>query len=164
MGQSSANVLSNLLSHCVYDLIFVITAVAFNLLISGVYIAQKQERGRLVRILGAIMISLAFPLVIVFIDYFIEGRAVWIMVYMGFIFAYMFVELLLDFILKMEFRTKPLIHVPYIVLFYIACFGFIGISFSIDAVWGYVVSVSFWILLACLIYLFWGGKKKRANT
>ena len=51
-------------------------------------------------------------------------------------------------------------HIPYLVLFYFASFGFIGISFSMDNTWGYVVSGSFWFVLASLVYLFTGKKKK----
>ena len=155
--------LSSLLALDLVDLTFVVTGVVFNLLIIGVYIAQKQERHRLVRILGSIVICLAIPLVVVFINYLISGRALWIMIYLGFILLYIFVELLLDFILKIEFREKLILHVPYIILFYIASFGFIGISFSIDRAWGYIVSITFWAVLGSLIYLLWGRKKAKVN-
>ena len=161
---SLEGVLSNLVGLGVLDLVFVITAIIFNLLIVGVYNAERQERHRLVRILGAAMICLAIPLAIVFIGYSIIGRDLWIMIYLGFILIYIFVELLLDFILKIEFRKKPILHIPYIILFYIASFGFIGISFSIDVTWGILVSISFWAVLASLIYLYWSRRKKKGNT
>jgi hypothetical protein len=44
--------------------------------------------------------------------------------------------------------------VPYILLVYAALFGLIFIAVSIGKVWGYVVGVSFWILMGCLIYLY----------
>jgi hypothetical protein len=142
-----------------YDLVFVLAAVAFNLLIAGIFIAQKKERHKLTRTFGITWLTLAIPLVIVFIHYLTVGRELWIMIYFGFIFLYMFVELLLDYILKIEFRQKKITHIPYIILEYIALFGFIGISFAIDRTWGFLVSISFWILLASLIYLYWGRKK-----
>jgi hypothetical protein len=154
------NMLPSLLALDLVDLMFVVTAVMFNLLIIGVYIAQKHERHRLVRLFGSIVICLAIPLAVVFISYLISGRALWIMIYLGFILLYIFVELLLDFILKIEFREKLILHIPYIILFYVASFGFIGISFSIDRTWGYIVSITFWAVLGSLIYLYWGRKKK----
>jgi hypothetical protein len=147
-----------------FDLIFVVSGVIFNLMIIGVYVAQKHERTRLVRVFGTVVICLAIPLVAVFIDYLIVGRALWIMIYLGSILLYLFVELLLDFILKIEFRKKLILHIPYIILFYVASFGFIGISFSINRTWGYVVSVAFWAVLASLIYLFWGKKKETTKS
>jgi len=70
------------------------------------------------------------------------------------------VELLLDYILQIDFRQRWISHVPYIILEYIALFGLIGISFSINATWGYLVSISFWAVLASLIYLYRGRGKQ----
>lgn len=146
-----------------YDLVFVLSAIVFNLLIAGVFIAQKKERPKLVRTFGILWLSLAIPLAVVFIHYLIVGRGLWIMIYFGFIFLYIFIELLLDYILKIEFRQKKITHIPYIVLEYTALFGLIGISFAIDRIWGFLVSISFWVLLASLIYLY-RGRKKDAET
>ena len=145
-----------------FDLVFVFTAIAFNLLIAGIFVAQKKERPNLVRIFGILWLSLALPLAVVFIHYLVVGRPLWVMAYFGFIFLYILVEVLLDYILKIEFRQKWTNHAPYIILEYIALFGLIGISFSVDRTWGFLVSFSFWILLASLIYLYWGRKKTRA--
>ena len=79
------------------------------------------------------------------------------------LFLYMLVELLLDYVFKVEFRQKWITHAPYIILEYIALFGLIGISFSIDRTWGFLVSISFWFLLASLIYLYWGRKKEMSQ-
>jgi len=135
-----------------FDLLFVVTAVVFNIQVMGIYIAGKQKRYDIVRRFGAVVISLSIPLALVFINNLIIVQERWIMVGFGFIFLYLFVELLFDFILKIEFRRKPIIHVPYIVLFYIVEFLFIRIAFTIDVISGYLVSISFWALLLCLIY------------
>ena len=76
------------------------------------------------------------------------------MVRFGFVFLYILVEFLLDYVLKFDFRQKWSTHAPYIVLEYIALFSLIGIAFDIDRVWGYLVSISFWILMASLIYVY----------
>ena len=144
-----------------YDLVFVLTAIAFNLLIAGIFIAQKKERPKLVKTFGIVWLLLAIPLAIVFINYLIVGRDLWIMICFGFIFLYIFLELLLDYILRIEFRQKPITHVPYIILEYIALFGLIGISTAIDKTWGYIVGISFWILMASLVYLYWDKIKAR---
>jgi hypothetical protein len=146
-----------------FDIAFVVCALIFNLLISGIYIATRLEAVRLRILLGRITIGLGIPLSAVFLAYVAAGKPVRTLVYLAFILLYLIVELLLDFILKIEFREKPVLHIPYIILFYTASFGFIGISFSIDTNWGYAVSVSFWGVLASLIYLL-SGKKKTAGT
>lgn len=146
-----------------FDLVFVITAVLFNWCIVGVFVAQKKEQPKLVRLFGSLMLTLAVPLVVVFVNYLIVGRPLWIMIYFGFIFLYIAVEWLLDYVLKIEFRKKLITHLPYIILEYIALFGFIGVAFAINRTWGYIVSISFWAVLGSLIHLYTGKKKKRAT-
>ena len=143
----------------VFDLAFVISAVAFNLLIMGIYITSKLDLVKVRNLLGKCVIFLGVPLTVIFIDYLIEGRPTKTILYFICVLIYIIVELFLDFILKIDFRNKPLLHVPYIVLFYVASLGFIAISFSMDNTWGYVVSVSFWCVLGSLAYLLLGKKK-----
>ena len=144
----------------VFDLVFVVSAVVFNLLIAGVYITSKHELVKARKIMGTCVIFLVVPLTIIFIDYLIEGRPTKIILHFISILVYIIVEFVLDFVLKIDFRSKRAMHIPYLVLFYFASFGFIGISFSMDNTWGYVVSGSFWFVLASLAYLFTGKKKK----
>ena len=155
---------SSLVSMNIFDLVFVLCAVAFNWLIIGVFIATKKERPELRAMFGVAFVSLGIPFTIVFIHYLLEGRDPLTMVRFGFVLFYIAVELLLDYILKIDFRQKPLTHVPYIVLEYIALFGLIGIAFSIDRTWGWMVSISFWAVLGSLIYLYWGKGKQPART
>lgn len=161
--QSIGNLLNSLVGLDAYELTFLLTAIAFNLLITGIFLAQKKERPELIRIFSILWLSLAIPLGVVFTHYLIVGRDLWVLVYLGFIFLYIIVELLLDYVLKIEFRKKWITHAPYIVLEYIALFGLIGISFSIDRTWGFLVSISFWVLLGSLVYLYSGRNKETSQ-
>jgi hypothetical protein len=138
-----------------YDLTFVLTAIAFNLLIVGIFVAQKNGRAKQVKVLGMLWLLLAIPLAVVFVRYLAEGKSPGIMLSLGLVFLYMLVEFLLDYVLKIDFRQKWITHAPYIVLEYIALYCLIHIAFQIDRTWGYLVSISFWILLAGLIYVYW---------
>jgi len=151
---------ANLFTLDPYDLTFVITATFFNLLIAVIFVAQKRLRADLVRAFGVMWLCLGIPLGIVFVRYLSLAKPLWIMVYFGFILFYMLVELLLDYVVKYDFRAKRSTHVPYIVLEYVALFGLIGISFAIHRLWGFIVSISFWILLGSLVYLYRGGRKQ----
>ncbi|UCH60399.1 MAG: hypothetical protein JSV61_02700 [Anaerolineales bacterium] len=150
--------LADLFSLAAYDLVFVITATLFNLLIAAIFIAQKRQRPDLVRVFGILWLALGIPLLLVFIHYLGLGKELWLMIYFGLVLFYMLVELLLDYIFKFDFRSKPSTHIPYIVLEYIALFGLIGISFAVNRTWGFIVSISFWILLGSLIYLYRGRR------
>jgi len=142
-----------------FDLIFVMTAVVFNLQIIGIYIAGKQKNHAMIKRFGTIVLALSIPFAVVFMNHLGTSPVRWITVGFCFIFLYLFVELLFDFILKIEFRSNPLLHIPYIILFYIVQIALITIAFSIDTVSGYLVSISFWALLISLIYALWPGSK-----
>lgn len=137
------------------DIIFTVSAVLFNLLIAGIFIAQKHKKERLVRIFGISWLCLAFPLAVVFVTYLRAEQNEGVTISFIFIFLYMFVELLLDYILKFDFRAKARTHVPYIILEYLALFSLIWLAFLIDPVVGYIVAICFWLLMGSLIYLYW---------
>ncbi len=147
-----------------YDLTFVLTAIAFNLLIVGILVAQKNGQAKQVKVLGMLWLLLAIPLAVVFVRYLVEGKSPAVMLLLGLVFLYMLVEALLDYVLKIDFRQKWITHAPYIVLEYIALYCLIRIAFRIDRTWGYLVSISFWILLASLIYVYWGQIKPRKKA
>jgi hypothetical protein len=138
-----------------YDLVFVLAAIAFNLLIVGIFVAQKNGWAKSVEVMGVLWLLLSIPFAIVFIHYLTEGKPRKIMVSFALVFVYILVEFLLDFVFKIDFRQSWITHAPYIVLEYIALFSLIRMAFHIDRVWGYLVSISFWILMASLIYVYW---------
>lgn len=151
-----------------YDLAFVLAAIAFNLLIVGIFVASKNGWAKPAKVFGNLWFLLTIPFAVVFVRYLIEGKKPGIMVSFCLVFLYILVEFLLDKVLKFDFRRKWSTHAPYIVLEYIALYSLIHIAFDIDRTWGVLVSISFWILLASLIYVYWDqikiGKKRKNNT
>ena len=147
----------------VIDSIFIVSAVAFNLLIAGIFIAQKLGREKLVRTFGILWLWLSVPFALTFVTYWREGRETWILVSFGLVFLYMLVELLLDYVFKFDFRSKAVTHVPYILLEYAALFSLMGIALEIDQARGTLVAICFWILVGSLVYLYWDKifKKKK---
>ena len=109
------------------------------------------------------MKRLLIPLVLAFVSYKRADHETWILVSFGFVLMYMLVELLLDYVFKVDFRSKPITHVPYIILEYVALFSLMGIAFEIDRTWGIVIAIGFWILMGSLIFLYWDRifKKKK---
>ena len=147
----------------IFGIIFGLTAVAFNLFIAAILIAQKLGRDKLVRTLGLLWLSLLFPLTLAFVSFRQAEQDARILLYFGLVFLYMLVELLLDYIFKVDFRRKAITHVPYILLEYLALFSLIAIAFEIDPRWGWAVSICFWILMGSLVFSYWGkifGRKK----
>jgi hypothetical protein len=146
----------------IFDLLFVVTAVVFNLLIAAIFIASKKMHIKWMRVLGTVWLFLALPLAIVFVDYLLVGKEAVILLAFGGVFLYMLVEWLLDYVFKIDFRSKWSRHIPYILLEYVALFSLIGVAFSINRTAGYIVSIAFWLLMASLIYLYAGKRKSAA--
>ena len=138
------------------DIIFVLSAVIFNVLVSVVYLATKFDLIELLRISGIIVISLIVPFAITLRGYMKDKAEKKIIISNVIILLYLVIELLLDYILKIPFREILALHVLYIIIFYAAEFSIISVSFNIDRKAGFVVAITFCILLGCLAFLFLG--------
>jgi len=134
------------------DIIFICSSIIFNISVSALYIAEKLGNKVLVQILGAIVLSLMIPFTVTLLGYVKEKAEKRTIISHVFILFYLFLELLLDYILKIPFREMLTIHVPYIIVFYAAMFSMIGVSFNKNRKMGFVVTITFLILIGCLIY------------
>lgn len=137
-----------------FDWLFLASAMAFNLLIAGLLLAQSAGRLRLRKTLGVCWLLLAIPLGIVFFHFRLAGHPPWILIALGVVFAYMLVEFVADFVARIDFRLRLATHIPYILLEYAALFSLIAIATALEPGWGWTVGVCFWILIASLIYLY----------
>ena len=134
------------------DIIFICSSIIFNISVSVLYIATKLGNMVLVQVCGAIVLSLIVPFTITLLGYMKEKAKKRTIISHGFILFYLFLELLLDCILKIPFREILVIHVFYIIVFYSAMFSMIGVSFDKNRKMGFVVIITFLILIGCLIY------------
>jgi len=134
------------------DIIFVGSSIVFNLAVSGVYIASKIDNDILLEIFGLIVILLIIPFTISLIGYIRAKAKKKIIISNIIILCYLFLEVLLDYILKIPFREILAIHIPYIIVFYAAAFSIIGVTRTISRKIGFWVLATFLILIGCLIY------------
>jgi hypothetical protein len=134
------------------DIVFICSSLVFNISVSALYIAAKLGEIVIVQVCGGIVISLMVPFTITLLGYVREKPKKRTVVSHVFILFYIFLELLLDYILKIPFREILAIHVPYIIVFYAALFSMISVSFEKNKKMGSVVIVTFLILMGCLIY------------
>ncbi|MCP4760376.1 MAG: hypothetical protein GY870_01260 [archaeon] len=149
------------MSLSIFDLIFMIVAVSFYLLIISLFVFVKKNRMDLVKKLGILISLLALPMIFVFIGYLNLQKEINILLGLIIILVYFLVEFLLDIVFKFNFRDKSSTHVPYILLFYVTSMSFIVIAFDIGAIYGWIVSILFWGFLGAVIYLYWGKKEKK---
>jgi len=134
------------------DIIFICSSIIFNISVSVLYIAIKLGDMVLVQVCGAIILSLMIPFTITLLGYMKEKAEKRTIISHVFILFYLFLELLLDYILKIPFREIVAIHVPYIIVFYAAMFSMMGVSFDKNRKMGFVVTITFLILIGCLVY------------
>ena len=144
-----------------FDILFTISAVLANLCVSAIYISDRHNSMNFIKKFGIAFLSLGLPMVAVLIGYIITGYDWWIYALLSYVIVFFIVQLLLDYVLKSQFREKPVQHVVYIIFFYIFQAGLIIIAFNINETCGYAVSISFWLLLGALIYLLIGKRKDK---
>jgi hypothetical protein len=138
------------------DIIFFCSVIIFNISVSVVYLATKFESTVLLQVAGAVIISLIIPFTATLLGYMKEKIEKKIIISHVIILFYLFLELLLDYILVIPFREIPAIHVLYIMVFYVAEFSMIAVTFDRNRKMGFVVMITFLVLIGCLIYLYAG--------
>jgi hypothetical protein len=134
------------------DIIFICSSVIFNISVSALYIATKLGDMLLMQVCGGIVISLMVPFTITLLGYMKAKAKKRTIISNGIIIAYLFLELVLDYVFRIPFREVLAIHVPYIVVFYAALFSMIAVSFEKNKKMGYSVIVTFLILMTCLAF------------
>lgn len=134
------------------DSVFIFSAIIFNITVSFLYIATKLSNTAILQVTGAIVISLIIPFTITLIGHLKEKVKKRIIIPHTIILFYLFLELTLDYILRIPFREIYAFHVPYIIIFYAALFSMISISFDKNRKMAYVVIITFLTLIGCLIY------------
>jgi len=138
------------------DILFVGSSIIFNLAVSGVYIAAKIDSSVLLKIFGNTTVLLIIPFTISLVGYIKIKVKKKIIISNIIILCYLFLEVMLDYVLKIPFREILALHVPYIIVFYAATFSMIGVARTISRKMGLLVLATFLILIGCLIYMYFG--------
>jgi hypothetical protein len=135
------------------DLGVVITANLMNLLLAGMFYFRARRKPQIGEVLGWIAVALAVPLAAAAVLNRVEGRA-W--PFWGLPLApvaYCLVELLLDGVLKFDFRHRRWLG-PYLGLYYLGLFALIGYAFLVGRPQGFVTLVTYFINLAVTFYAY----------
>ena len=138
----------------VMNIIFVVASVLFFICVSGIFLATKFGNVELRWLLGILVMCLIVPYTVVLIGYVKEKPEKPVIISLGLILFYLILELIWDYILRIPFREILTLHIVYIIVLYIASFTMIGVSFRINRKMGWLVTITFWISLGCLIYLY----------
>ena len=100
------------------DFSLFLIANVVNLLVTGVFIARARGFERTEYVLGLIVVALALPVIAIVVLNILHQREWWTIVLPLPLILYCLLELLFDYILKLDFRNTGLIWL-YIAIFYL---------------------------------------------
>ena len=123
----------------------------FNLLTTVILLARTRGMAQLEYNLGLINLAMIVPVGAVIILNYMNQREWRTTVLPLFFLAFLVLELVFDYVLKLNFRETQLLW-PYLTLFYISQFTMIGFSFLAKKQYGYVTLVTYFILLLTTLY------------
>ena len=138
--------MSILCSTQVTNIVGAIVANLIYVLVIAVFIARLSNRPKIEYWLGIILILSIVPLAYLFITAFGFKRHFLYFIQIGLMITYLVVELMLDYILKVDFRQNQRIVIPYVMLFFSGTGGMIGVASHAGKVWTIVTILSFLIM------------------
>jgi CubicO group peptidase (beta-lactamase class C family) len=133
------------------DLVVVIGANLFNLLMTSIFFTRPRGWKRFERIVGLIMVALALPLGAAVTLNLLANREWWFIVLPIPLILHCLAELLLDYILKLDFRRTRWLG-PYLALFYLGQMGLIGYAFVVQPAYGFVTLTTYFLCLGATRY------------
>jgi len=133
------------------DLVVVVAANLYNLLMTAIFLSRPRGWKRFERIAGLIMVALALPLGAAVVLNLVANRAWWFVVLPLPLILHCLVELVLEYLLKLDFRRTRLLG-PYLALFYLGQWGLIGYAFVVEPVYGFVTLATYFLCLGATRY------------
>ena len=130
--------------------VFIITNLV-NLLLIGIFLSRSRGLNRVEYILGLLMVGLILPVGLAVLLNALRKREWWTFVLPLLLIVFLVIELLFDYILKLEFRKTALLW-PYLTIFYVAEMAMIGYSFLIKKSYGFITLGTYLLSLLATWY------------
>jgi hypothetical protein len=130
----------------VSNIVGAILANLINVLVIAVFVARLCNKPKIEYWFGIILILGIIPLTYLFITAIDIKRPLLYFIQIGLMVTYLVVELVLDYILKIDFRQNQRIVIPYIMLFFSGTGGMIGVASYAGKVWIIVTVISFFLM------------------
>lgn len=125
------------------DRIVFIIANLMNLIMVAIFVSRVRGYPRL-NVVGVVWIIFIVLLTIATVLN-IRGKREWWAILLPFLLvAFLILEVVLDYILKLEFRNTRLLG-PYLLMYYASILGMIGYAFRISKAHGFVTLITYFI-------------------
>jgi hypothetical protein len=134
------------------DLVGAITANIYMLLIITMFIARIIGWLEIGRWIGFVSSFVLIPLIYLLVVAFKTDRHIIYFVWLALMIMFVFFELIVDDILKIDFRSVQRAVIPYVMFFFAATGGMIGLASQAGKPWSIVTSVVF-LVMAVLAFV-----------
>jgi hypothetical protein len=134
------------------NLLGALTAVAFLISAILVFIFRLLGKPQVGHWIGYFEFALAIPLIYLLINAAKNQRPTIYYIQIGAILLWLLVELLLDYILRIDFRHTRWMVISYVVLFFAGSGGLLGIASHAGRVWS-IASIALFLIMAVLTFV-----------
>ena len=134
------------------NLIGAITAVAFFVSAILVFVSRLVGKPQIGHWIGYFELLLAVPLVYLLVRAPAEGRPVLYYIQLAAILLWLLVMLMLDYVLKIDFRHTRWMVITYVMLFFAGAGGLLGIATNAGRPWSLIAIVLF-LVMAVLTFV-----------
>lgn len=141
----------NLLGYRIIDIAIFVIANLLNLLIIGIFLSRPKGLKRIEYGLGLIVVVMILPVGVAIVLNILGKRDWWTIVLPLILILFLVIELVFDYILKLNFRKTALLW-PYLLLFYLALMAMIGYSFLIGKSYGFITLSTYFLTLLATWY------------
>ena len=139
------------LSFQAIDTILFLIANLVNLLIIGIMLSRPFGLRRLERMLGLGAVACALPTGLAVMLNAAGGREWWTIVLPALFVGYLILELILDYVLRLDFRNTRLLW-PYLLVYYGAVNAMIGYTFLVNEAFGFATLTTYLLGLLATWY------------
>jgi len=139
-------------SEPVADLIGAITANVYMLLIIAVFVARILGLLEISRWIGFISSLVIFPLLYLFVVGLRTSRRKIYFAWLALMILFVLFELIVDQILRVDLRSQQSSVVPYVMFFFAATGGMIGVASQTGKAWA-ITTVTIFLIMAVMAFV-----------
>jgi hypothetical protein len=139
------------------DLLVFVIANIINISLMAIYHARSKGLKKTEFFLGLFCIILGLPICIIMVLNILNHRDWWRSVLLFPVVVFLILELLYDYILKVEFRKTGMVW-PYFFIFIIGLNGLIGYSFLVGRLFGLITLITYFLNIFVMLYYYFQKK------
>ena len=129
-----------------------ILTISIYLLCILVFISRLLNQPRIEFWAGFVLLLTAFPIIFLLLIDPRQPRPALYYLQVGLMLTYLVVQLLLDYIFQVDFRSTPWMVICYVTLFFAATGGMLGIAARAGRTW-MLVSIGLFFVMAALAFI-----------